>query len=364
MRRESRPSEVTSSRSGQVEAESRSTPTVVSFQYSSHAGSCSGGSIVPSAAVVGTISTALVHPSSWRGDMPGHDGVMAGGKHCIKHLNVMGIQSVESLSEWVPGRPFLWACARTTHEQINARVISLGSAYVRVVLQACEYSALQEQEPARVVAPATPPVPESRWDVLDQVNFEEVCRTRFPVFQSCPFQLRGRFRQASRVAQWSGWSRCPHGEIVHSVAFHVAQETPCRAKVGKDELCRRFDKFIAGEGADLIREGHQACALEGHATHHGLDSSERSWQLQQIKLGGDFPSEAVLDKGAIGSRDRRNFPGSPGTKTTGCCEGALRGSPSIRASVSAAVTKICGFCGRCRHHGVVVRGHHESGREL
>ena len=91
-------------------------------------------------------------------------------------------------------------------------------------------------------------------------------------------------------AQRSGWSRCPHGdqrlEIVHSVALH-AQETPWHAKVGKDELCRRFDKFIAGEWADLIRDGLQACAQEGHATHHGLDSVERRAvaACQKIRLG-------------------------------------------------------------------------------
>ena len=138
----------------------------------------------------------------------------------------------------------------------------------------------QEEQLAREVAPATPPVPDSRRDVLYQVDLEEVCRTRFLVLQSCPFQLRGRFKQASRVAleilhngvvghdlllETRGW------KLFILLPFMLLRRPRGLAKVGKDELCCRFDKFIAGEWADLIREGHQACAQEGHATHHGLD---------------------------------------------------------------------------------------------
>ena len=209
-------------------------------------------------AVVGTISTAFVHPVCGA-EMPGRDAVMAGWETLHHALNVMGIQSVEGLSERVSGQGFpqpRWGahfCGRAQERlmnsaaHINAKVTALESAYVRVVLQACEHGPRQEQEeqPARGVVPATPPVPDSRWDVLDQVNLEEVCRTRFPVLQSCPFFLRGRFRQASRVALetldngWSGWSRSPHRdqrlEIVQSVAFHVAQETswPCQSGQGR-----------------------------------------------------------------------------------------------------------------------------------
>ena len=59
------------------------------------------------------------------------------------------------------------------------------------------------------------------------------------------------------------------------------------AKVGKDELCRRFDKFVAGEWVDLIREGHQGCAQEGQVTHHQVDSVERRAvaACQKIKFG-------------------------------------------------------------------------------
>ena len=112
------------------------------------------------------------------------------------------------------------------------------------------------------------------------------------MLQSCPFQLRGRFRQASRVAL----ETLHNGVVGHDVLMEtrgwklfillpfilLRRHRGC-AQVGKDELCRRFDKFIAGEWADLIREGHQGCAQEGHETHHGVDSVVAA--RQKIKLG-------------------------------------------------------------------------------
>ena len=125
----------------------------------------------------------------------------------------MGIHSAEGLSEWVSGFPQpRWGVHFGGRVQerplnhaahINARVTSLECAYVRVILQACEVGAHQEQEKQWT---------RSRWDVLDQVNLEEVCRTRFAVLQNCQFQLRGRFRQAARVALDS--EQCSDGQDV------------------------------------------------------------------------------------------------------------------------------------------------------
>ena len=86
---------------------------------------------------------------------------------------------------------------------------------------------------------------DSRWDVFDRVNLDEVCRTRFAVLQSCPFQLRGRFRQVSRAARETlnngvvgydvfmetrGW------ELFILLLLHVIQETlwPCQCGQGRD----------------------------------------------------------------------------------------------------------------------------------
>ena len=178
---------------------------------------------VSSVAVVGTVQDLSIPVCG--AEMRGHDAVMAGWEALHQALNVMGIHSVEGLSEWVSGQGFpqpRWGahfCGRAQERLLNsaahidARVTSLECAYVRVVLQACEHGTHREQEEqqAQGVAPITSPSPDSRWEVLDQVNLEEVCRTRFLVLQSCPFQLRGRFRQACRVAletfaQWSGCS--------------------------------------------------------------------------------------------------------------------------------------------------------------
>ena len=135
MRRDSRPLEVRraaevvrslAERVGQADLEAGvPSPTVVSCQHSSHVGSCNVGSIVPSVAVVAQSAQHLSIPVCGV-EMPGHDAVMAGWEALHHALNVMGIQSVEGLSEWVSGLgcptttmgcPFLRACARTTHEQ-------------------------------------------------------------------------------------------------------------------------------------------------------------------------------------------------------------------------------------------------------
>ena len=38
------------------------------------------------------------------------------------------------------------------------------------------------------------------WEVLDNVNLEEEFKKRFQVLQGCPADLKGRLRQAARVA--------------------------------------------------------------------------------------------------------------------------------------------------------------------
>ena len=69
--------------------------------------------------------------------------------------------------------------------------------------------------------------------------------------------------------------------------FMLLRRPRGHAKVGKDELCRRFDKFAAGQWVDLLLEGHQSSAQGVEATHIGADSIERrvAAACHKIKLG-------------------------------------------------------------------------------
>ena len=234
---------------------------------------------------------------------------MAGWEALHLAVNTMGIQSVEELSEWIHGQGFpqpRWGAHFSGRAQerllnsaahINARVTSLESTYVQAVLQACEQGVREVQEARHTRGvPGPSPLVDARWEALDDVNLEEVFNRRFPVLQSCPFQVRGRFRQATRVAletlhsgvlghdtlmETRGW------KLFILLPFMLLRRPHGHAKVGKDELCRRFDKFAAGQWADLLLEGHQSSAQGVEATHIGADSIERraAAACQKIKLG-------------------------------------------------------------------------------
>ena len=82
----------------------------------------------------------------------------------------------------------------------DARVTGLESAYVQLVLQACEQGT-EEAPPCqhrRHVDRDLPP--ESCWEAFDAINLEDVFQKRFSVLQSCPHHLKGRLRYAFRLA--------------------------------------------------------------------------------------------------------------------------------------------------------------------
>ena len=82
----------------------------------------------------------------------------------------------------------------------DARVTGLESAYMQVILQACEHGITDDvhQIPHRRVI-ETFSLPERCW-ALDAINFEDVFQKRFGVLQRCPHQFKGRFHNASRMA--------------------------------------------------------------------------------------------------------------------------------------------------------------------
>ena len=96
------------------------------------------------------------------------------------------------------------------------------------------------------------------------------------------------------------------------------------AKVGKDELCRRFDKFAAGQWADLLLEGHQSSAQGVEATHIGADSIERraAAACQKIKLG-EISRASASQEASQAPGTEGHIPTSPSKTTPSCCASLL-----------------------------------------
>ena len=144
--------------------------------------------------------------------------------------------------------------------------------------------------------PGLSPMVDGRWEAVDDVNLEEVFNRRFLVLQSCPFQVRGRFRQATRVALETlhngvlGHDTLMEPEVGNFILlpFMLFRRPRGHAKVGKDELCRRFDKFAAGQWVDLLLEGHQSSVQGVEATHIGADSIERRAAAVCQKIKGEI----------------------------------------------------------------------------
>ena len=96
-------------------------------------------------------------------------------------------------SQWrIAPKPFdTYSFASKKHAaHVNVRITSLEPAHVQVVHQG-EHGVREVQEARHTRrVPGPSPNLDAWWEVLDDVNLEEVFNTRFPVSQSCPF-MRG-----------------------------------------------------------------------------------------------------------------------------------------------------------------------------
>ena len=190
------------------------------------------------------------HPSVRRGDAwwrrsDGRLGSFACGieydGHSIRR-RVVGVGFRSGIPTITMGCPFLWACTRTVLEQCSPHQRQGPFSGVRTRAVGCRLASTESSKNRRsIMHVELRPI---RWDVLD---LEELCSKRFLVLQSCPFQMRGRVRQATR--QWSVVTFSWRPRLLFILLpFMLFWRRPCgHAKVGKDELCRRFDKFIAGQ---------------------------------------------------------------------------------------------------------------------
>ena len=105
------------------------------------------------------------------------------------------------------------------------------------------------------------------WEMFDDIDLEEEFQHRFQVFQGCPAHLKGRFRQAARVALEARHNAVHNNDHTMEVRawklffllpFHVVAQGRGVGKVGKDELSRRFDKFSESQWRTLLKEARRA----------------------------------------------------------------------------------------------------------
>ena len=178
----------------------------------------------------------------------------------------------------------------------DAHVTGLKSAYVRVILQACEHGITEavHQIPHRRPI-ERPSLPERYWEALDAINLEDVFQKRFGVLQSCPHQFKGRFRNASRMSLLERHDAVVAGDHQRQIRvwkaftllpFMLLRRPQRQRNVGKDELCARFDKFGAGQWAELLEEAQHSVA-SSHNRIPTEDTMERRADaaLRKVKVG-------------------------------------------------------------------------------
>ena len=116
-------------------------------------------------------------------------------------------------------------------------------------------------------------VPRTSWDVVDEVNLEEVFLSRTPMLRSCPAFLRGRFRHSLCVALRERCRAKLVGDTVaEERAWKVFGLVPAMllhrprgcGRVGKEELVERANIFGRGQWRDLLTSMREVL----HHPHH------------------------------------------------------------------------------------------------
>ena len=148
---------------------------------------------------------------------------------------------------------------------VDVRVSGLEAIYVQVALSACRRvpmpveRILHEVARGTVGRPQTTALPETFlkefWAVMDDVTLRDLFDLRFPVLQSCPHHVRGRFRQANgRVLEARHEAARSHDTVLEERAWKAFCILPMlffrrpqgEGRVSKEELYRRCDLFAQG----------------------------------------------------------------------------------------------------------------------
>ena len=201
---------------------------------------------------------------------------------------------------------------------VDARVSALECLFVKLTLAEC-----QRQDPPMVRGEfrrrqdQQEVVHHNDWEWLDSVSLLEAFGRRVPVLQSCPYHIRGRFRQAmrqalelmshavrtqDRVSEVRGW------KLFCLLLVMLLRRESGGSKVSKQELCRRFDLFVEGKWETLL---HEASSVVHGSQSHTNDGEQRALaacrKVQALAQGpggrGD-PCTAMSDRSDSGTRHR------------------------------------------------------------
>ena len=246
------------------------------------------------------------------------------------------IQSREDLAEWIFHQGFhlpRWSghfSGREKERILNAavasdgRVASLEASYIQITLSMCDRdpdiaSRQVGCDNPQVPTPEPERVPASGWEVLYGVDLTAVCQTRSAVIQNCPFQFKGRFRQAARQALEARQEAVLSHDIeMESRAWklfcllpYMLLRRPCsQGGVGKAELCHRFDKFGSGDCQGLLDDAQRSVAHEARVERTPTeDSQERRAEAacQKVKLGEVSRARQCLTRAALAPRTDTTF---------------------------------------------------------
>ena len=256
--------------------------------------------------------------------MRGRDAVVTGWEALRAVFHSRGVRSREALAEWIHSQGFpmpRWSAhfsARVQERILNiaiatdARVSAFENLFVQLTLEECQ--GLEGRAPV-------PPVPTSRpgptnndtfpdrcWEVVDSVDLGAMFEQRFPVLQSCPYHVRGRYRQAARRAlearSHAVRTQDRQGEVRGWKLFCMLPVMLLRrdpgGKVTKEELCHRFDVFVSDEWATLWQEATAAVGgFTPSVASAQTDEKRAAAACRRVQMGEVTRARQCLTRAAL-----------------------------------------------------------------
>ena len=133
------------------------------------------------------------------------------------------------------------------------------------------------------------------------------CARRFDVLQSCPAHLKGRLREAARLALDARHQAASvedamketHAWSILFVALLVAAPL-VNVESAKLNRSKRFDQFGEGQWTALHRMQKGMCLLPVASTPEGESGGTASWR--------GVKSAPMTDRGSVGTWRRNDFP--------------------------------------------------------
>ena len=201
----------------------------------------------------------------------------------------------------------------------DVRGIGLESVFVQVVMSNCPEGPPHDVDVAPRPVAAGRDVPlagVAEWEILDEVSLQQVFQKRFSVLQSCPVQMKGRNRQAARVAiealETAAFGNdevmeCGAWKLFLLLPFMLLRRPLGRRRNAKSELARRFDSFAAGRWDELLKEAEAESSHNGTARVSREMTAEQKAKMacQKIPLGEVSRTRQCLTGAALAPSTKR-----------------------------------------------------------